>query len=208
METLAAHPIATVLSVGCGLDTRPWRLELPAGLRWIEVDFAAILDYKDRLMARETPHCRRERLVADVNDPSQRRAMYDAVGSASALIITEGLLMYLPAATVESLAGEVRDHTGVAHWITDVTTSAFTMVVAGDAGIRSVRHVQASDSLTGEQILEALRSHRWMTASLRSYITDVDFALDRARQTMGDAPSSPPPSLQGDPSGVHCLARG
>src|SRR5579872_5883131 len=24
LEALAAHPIATVLSVGCGLDTRPW----------------------------------------------------------------------------------------------------------------------------------------------------------------------------------------
>ena len=53
METLAAHPITTVLSVGCGLDTRPWRLELPAHLRWIEVDFAPMLDYKDRLMAAE-----------------------------------------------------------------------------------------------------------------------------------------------------------
>jgi hypothetical protein len=69
-----------------------------------------------------------------------------------------------------------------------------------------VRHVQASDSLAGEQILEALRSHGWTRASLRSYITDVDFALDRARRTMGDIPSSPPPALQGDPSGVHLLS--
>ena len=31
----------TVLNLGAGLDTRPYRLELPASLRWIEVDFAA-----------------------------------------------------------------------------------------------------------------------------------------------------------------------
>ena len=37
LEALAANPIETVLSLGCGLDTRPWRLELPPGLRWIEV---------------------------------------------------------------------------------------------------------------------------------------------------------------------------
>src|SRR3974390_1902788 len=39
LEALAAQPIATVLSVGCGLDTRPWRLDLPDQLRWIEIDF-------------------------------------------------------------------------------------------------------------------------------------------------------------------------
>src|SRR5262245_22200250 len=45
-KTVAEQGIATVLSAGCGLDTRPWRLNLPAELRWIEVDFPAILNYK------------------------------------------------------------------------------------------------------------------------------------------------------------------
>src|SRR5882672_6611311 len=42
LEALTApeHSIKTVLSVGCGLDTRPWRLDLAADLRWIEIDFA------------------------------------------------------------------------------------------------------------------------------------------------------------------------
>src|SRR5690349_6566052 len=44
LETLASGRVATVLSVGCGLDTRPWRLALPSQLRWIEVDFADVLD--------------------------------------------------------------------------------------------------------------------------------------------------------------------
>src|ERR1700751_6189386 len=47
LDALATHPITTVLSVGCGLDTRPWRLELSPELCWIEVDFACVLDYKD-----------------------------------------------------------------------------------------------------------------------------------------------------------------
>jgi methyltransferase (TIGR00027 family) len=93
LETLVSHPIAAVLSVGCGLDTRPWRLALPPDLRWIEVDFADMLDYKDALMAGEKPRCHRERLTADVNDAAQRRALYAAAGPAPALMITEGLLM-------------------------------------------------------------------------------------------------------------------
>jgi O-methyltransferase involved in polyketide biosynthesis len=80
LEALASRPIATVVSVGCGLDTRPWRLELPRDLRWVEVDFADMLDYKDALMSAETPRCRRERITADLNDAAQRRTIYAAAG--------------------------------------------------------------------------------------------------------------------------------
>ena len=100
LDALATYPIATVLSVGCGLDTRPWRLALSPDLRWIEINFADVLDYKDRLMSGERSRCRRERLTVDLNNAAQRRAMYEAAGSSSALMITEGLLLYLPAATV------------------------------------------------------------------------------------------------------------
>src|SRR3954465_8271317 len=104
LEALQSHSLTTVLSLGCGLDTRPWRLDLNGSLRWIEIDFHDVLDYKDRLMLGETPRCRRERLSVGVNDPLQRKAMYESAGSGSALMITEGLLMYLPGATVEALA--------------------------------------------------------------------------------------------------------
>jgi methyltransferase (TIGR00027 family) len=93
LEALASEKIATVLCLGCGLDTRPWRLELPPDLRWIEVDFADMLDYKNALMSAETPRCRREFIAADVNDAAQRRNIYAAVGSAPALMITEGFLI-------------------------------------------------------------------------------------------------------------------
>src|SRR4051812_29076681 len=46
LETLAESDADTVLQMGAGLDTRPWRLDLPGNLRWIEVDFPDMLDYK------------------------------------------------------------------------------------------------------------------------------------------------------------------
>ena len=151
------HSIATVLSVGCGLDTRPWRLDFDKNLRWIEVDFAGILDYKDELMKGEAPRCRRERLTVDVNDTLQRQIMYQSTGSESALMITEGLLMYLPAATVEALAAEAFNGSVIRHWISDITTSGFSRVLGGGADTTaSIRHVQAPDRLEGEQILETI----------------------------------------------------
>lgn len=209
LEALAQRPIATVLSVGCGLDTRPWRLELPPELRWIEVDFADMLDYKDGLLAEETPRCRRERITADVNDGGQRRAIYAAAGPAPALMITEGLLMYLPAATVEALASEAGQECGIAHWMSDITTSAFATAIQMGTML-SVRRVQASDFLQGEEILDRVHRCGWVTAARRSYITDTAFATERVRRLMGDRPrpAGPPPFAADDPTGVHRFERG
>jgi methyltransferase (TIGR00027 family) len=211
MEALAApaNSIKTVLSVGCGLDTRPWRLDLAPDLRWIEIDFADMLDYKERIMSGEKPRCRRERLTVDLNDPAQRSTMYEAAGPEPALMITEGLLLYLPAATVEALAAETSRQSGVTHWISDITTSAFSKILsAGADTMQSIRHVQAPDCLQGEQILEALHRHGWTTDGMRSYITDVEFVRPRVLRMMGGA--TPPPRPQfppGDPTGVLRFAR-
>jgi methyltransferase (TIGR00027 family) len=207
-DALKTYLIRTVLSVGCGLDTRPWRLELSPDLRWIEIDFADVLDYKDRLMMGERARCRRERLTIDVNSAAQRRAMYEAAGS-SALMITEGLLLYLPAATVEALASEASCHRAVAHWISEITTTAFSQVLSGGADTNQpIRHVQASDALKGEQILEVLARHGWTTSVMRSYINDVGFVMERVRRATGGAP---PPRMAfppNDPTGVHLFVRG
>jgi methyltransferase (TIGR00027 family) len=207
-EALASKPIATIFSLGCGLDTRPWRLDLPPNLRWIEVDFPDILDYKEALLSAETARCRRERFAADLNDPVQRHALFEAAGKAPALMITEGLLMYLPAETVEALAAEARWVSHIAYWMLDVTTNAYAKAFRLDT-TRPVRHVQASDSLPGEQILAALRRHGWVTATRRSYLTDVAFARDRIQRFMGDRfrPGYPPPVTADDPTGIHRLDR-
>ena len=206
-EALSASPIATVLSVGCGLDTRPWRLDLPSDLRWIEVDFSDVLDYKDALMSGETPRCRRERLTADLNDPAERRARIDAAGQQPALMITEGLLLYLPAGTVEALAAETHDHGAVAHWITDISTTAFSKALGGGDVMQHIRHVQAPDCLKGEEIRDVLQRHGWTTAAWRSYITDIGFATERARRMMAGSSAPPPQFPPGDPTGVHRFAR-
>ena len=208
LEALEMHPIKTVLSVGCGLDTRPWRLRLSPTLRWIEIDFGDVLDYKDRLMSGDTPNCRRERLEVDVNDPAQRRTMFEAAGPTPALLITEGLLLYLPAATVEAMAAESWKHSGVAHWISDVTTSAFSQTLGRGADtMQPIRHVQAPDCLKGEQILEVLQRHGWTTSAMRSYIKDVEFVRARLRRMMGGSAPPPLPYPPGDPTGVHRFAR-
>ena len=91
--------------------------------------------------------------------------------------------------------------------VADVTTSAFTQAIGGVDAIRSLRHVQASDCLAGEQILDVLRRAVWITAAHRSFITGVGFAEPRVEQMLAGRPRpAPPPSAKDDPTGVTRFA--
>jgi O-methyltransferase involved in polyketide biosynthesis len=48
----------TILSLGAGLDTRPYRLELPPQLKWVEADYEDVVAYKNKLLHREPARCR------------------------------------------------------------------------------------------------------------------------------------------------------
>jgi hypothetical protein len=75
--------------------------------------------------------------------------------------------------------------------------------------MRSVRNVQASDSLAGEEILTLVARHGWRTAARRSYLTDMAFAMPRIQRIFGDRPPQPagPPAPPDDPTGVHRFQR-
>jgi methyltransferase (TIGR00027 family) len=205
-ETVTAHGIATVLSIGAGLDTRPWRLELPATLRWIEVDFPAMLDYKDSIMTSIAPNCRRERFAADISDASERERVFAIAGDAPTLMITEGLLMYLPASTVEALAANA----AASHWLLDAASRDMTRRVRMDI-YQSIENVRAADHLDGLQILGVLERHGWVGLRRFAYGSRgvMEFAMERAANMFRDLPPDQIPQAPpaGDPSGVHLFAR-
>jgi hypothetical protein len=93
--------------------------------------------------------------------------------------------------------------------MSDITTTAFGKAINMDR-MRALRHVQASDFLEGEEILDVVGRHGWVTAARRSYITDMAFAMERIRRLLGDRPqpAGPPPVPPDDPTGVHRFARG
>ena len=56
-----AKGVDTIINLGAGLDTRPYRMDLPRSLRWIEVDYFHVIALKETRLAEETPRCRLER---------------------------------------------------------------------------------------------------------------------------------------------------
>ncbi len=97
MRLVKEQGVDTVLNLAAGLDARAYRLDLPSQLHWIDVDLEGILSYKEAALAGETPRCRVEFVRADMTDQAARRALFQRVGAGAkrALVISEGLLVYL-----------------------------------------------------------------------------------------------------------------
>ena len=109
-----------VLNLAAGLDTRPYRLDLPSDFRWVEADLPQLLAEKSELLADQTPHCRLTRTAVDLSDPRARDDFLDdaLTGATRALVLTEGLLTYLEERDVAALS-EAITRPEVAWWMLD-----------------------------------------------------------------------------------------
>ncbi len=113
----------TVLNLAAGLDARPYRLDLPADLRWLHVDMPEMVDYFRTGMSAETPKCRLEFIPADLRDADTRRAVFaKAAEEGPVLAITEGLLIYLEASDVAALARDLHDIAHARWWLMDLAS--------------------------------------------------------------------------------------
>ncbi|HEY2744788.1 MAG TPA: SAM-dependent methyltransferase [Polyangia bacterium] len=125
IDDLVAQAIADgcdlVVNLGAGLDTRPYRLELPATLTWIEVDFAETIAFKEARLAGEPARCRLERASVDLADTAARRAFLDGVAARAkkALVLTEGVIPYLSNDETAALADDLRARDAFAWWIVE-----------------------------------------------------------------------------------------
>ncbi len=167
-----ADGVDAVLSLGAGLDARAWRMDLPANLRWIEVDFPAMLDYKFGVLEDATPRCQLEPRSADLNVAMERlRVIKEAArGARNPLLISEGLLMYLPAETVRALAMEART-AGFRYWLLDTGSQAMLRRAHGDDA-EHINRVRAVSYLEGPQIREAIAQHGWNPLERRLYVEE------------------------------------
>lgn len=114
----------TVLNLAAGLDTRPYRLSLAPGIRWIEVDFPEMIAYKESKLADARPQCRLERIALDLTDRAARHRLFEQLNEESrqVLVITEGLLIYLTHEDVAALAEDLHAPPHFRWWIADVLT--------------------------------------------------------------------------------------
>ena len=115
-----------VINLAAGLDARPYRMQLPASLRWVEVDLPDMLSYKQEVLGAEKPRCTLERVPLDLRDTTARRALFQRLGGEAkrALVISEGLIVYFDEAGVAELARDLAAPASFRRWATDLASPA------------------------------------------------------------------------------------
>ena len=126
IQVAIAEGVDTILSLGAGLDTRPYRMELLKSVRWIEVDYPRVIDLKEIRLSGETPRCRLERVRLDLADVEARRIFLDKVAAQSTkvLVLTEAVTPYLSEDAVASLGADLRSHASIRYWVADYFSPA------------------------------------------------------------------------------------
>lgn len=121
ISELIKEGIDTILNLGAGLDTRPYRMNLPASLKWIEVDYPHMMDLKSKTLAMAKPVCQLERVSLDLGDEEKRKQFFERVNSErrKVLVLTEGVTPYLTEEQVASLAKDLRQQPNFKYWISD-----------------------------------------------------------------------------------------
>ena len=76
-----------VVNLAAGLDARPYRMQLPPTLQWVEVDLTEIIAYKQDVLANEEAKCQMERISLDLSDVEARRKLFADLNARAARIV-------------------------------------------------------------------------------------------------------------------------
>jgi methyltransferase (TIGR00027 family) len=125
-----------VINLAAGLDSRPYRIPLPAPLRWVEVDLPGMLDYKQQVLAAERPVCALERVPLDLRNTAARHALFQRLGDEGkrVAIISEGLLIYFEVGEAAELARDLAARSSFRRWVTDLTSPALLKMLQKTIG--------------------------------------------------------------------------
>lgn len=167
IQKLVAEGIDTVINLGAGLDTRPYRLKLPESVRWIEVDYAGIIEHKNTVLAHEKPGVALERISLDLSRIEERRALFAklAVSSKNCLVLTEGVIPYLTEEQVASLADDLHAQPAFRYWIAEYYSPEIYRYFKDPRRMRQMKN--APFRFFPADWLGLFRAHGWTATEFR-----------------------------------------
>lgn len=103
-EFLADHRQAVVLHLACGLDTRVFRVDPGPGVRWFDVDYPDVIELRRRLLPDRDEY---RTIGTSVTDDGW---LDQVPADRPAIVVAEGLTMYLTKAEGRQLITRLTDH--------------------------------------------------------------------------------------------------
>ena len=127
-QFLADHPHATVLHVGCGMDSRVFRVNPPGDVQWYDVDYPDVVDLRRRLLPdRSSSHL----IGASLEDLTW---LSQVPRDQPTLLLAEGVLMYLGEAEVKALLTAVAERFPGGQMVFDVVHPMILKSVGSNVG--------------------------------------------------------------------------
>ena len=125
---LVDHPDAIVIQVGCGMDSRAFRVNPPASVQWFDVDYPDVIDLRRQLFpTRDTYHL--------IGAPLEDLRWLDEVSrDRPGLLIAEGVLHYLSETEVKALLNAVVAHFPGGQMIFDICNSMIVKRAGSNVG--------------------------------------------------------------------------
>jgi O-methyltransferase involved in polyketide biosynthesis len=122
-EFLAAQPDCTVLHLGCGLDTRVFRIDPPTTVRWYDVDLPEMIELREQLYPRRPGY---ELISSSVTDPAWLERI---PADRPVIAVAEGLVMHIPTADMVALSRRLTAKFPSGQFIFDVYSGLTARVI-------------------------------------------------------------------------------
>ena len=169
IERCIADGADMIINLAAGLDARPYRMNLPPSLQWVEIDLPELLEEKRGMLADEKPRCALEHIPLDLADVEARRAIFARLGvrAKRAMIIAEGLLIYLASDQVASLSRDLAAQRTFGHWAVDICSPGLLRILQKRMG-NQLHAAEAPFKFGPPEGPLFFQPHGWSPADVRS----------------------------------------
>lgn len=169
-----------IVNLAAGLDARPYRMQLPPSLLWIEVDLPEIISYKEEILGNDKPQCRLERISLDLADVQGRRRLFAELNgrAKNIVVVSEGLLIYFSAEEVASLAQDIAVCDHFRNWIIDLASPGQLKLMQRTTG-KQLSEVGAPFKFGPPEGAKFFDPYGWEAKDVQGFLKTAA-ALDRA----------------------------
>jgi methyltransferase (TIGR00027 family) len=171
VERVVSEGTELVINLAAGLDARPYRMDLPPTLQWVEVDFPEIVSYKEHILAGDKPKCRLERVALDLAEVSERQALFAALDARAEkiAIISEGLLIYFATEDVGVLSRDLASYPHFQNWIIDLASPGQLKLMERSMG-KQLSEANAAFRFGPPEGVNFFRAHGWTSVDVRGML--------------------------------------
>ena len=185
-----------IVNLAAGLDARPYRMQLPKTLQWIDVDLPAMINYKNEILQNEIPNCELRSIALDLADRKTRLELFRQLNSEckKALVVTEGLIIYLTSKQVAELANDLSSQNHFRRWIFDMVSPALLEMAQKEMG-PALKESGAVFQFAPEEGEEFFERYGWKHIESKSKLKTAAMLnrLDDEMKAYADYPEPPGP---------------